>query len=234
MDLIYLRRKQCWSEQLRFFSWNLNWRSNKLKCLNLFWQAQRFWRWAILQISVKNYWENQWGKNQPISSDLQSSFRRRQRHPTPVLLPGKSHGWRSLVGCSPWGHTESDTTKVTQQQQQQSSFRFLFPQWELWPLQSQSGGKVWKSSQFFWLGQLHALSQALYSCYLKKNLFLYGSLVGKSYRQYPQTWYHQVKQSKGLVERLKNSVITFASPQTATAVTIWSVFPSKPSLLCSL
>ena len=30
-------------------------------------------------------------------------FRRRQRHPTPVLLPGKSHGRRSLVGCSPWG-----------------------------------------------------------------------------------------------------------------------------------
>ena len=29
--------------------------------------------------------------------------RRRQWHPTPVLLPGKSHGWRSLVGCSPWG-----------------------------------------------------------------------------------------------------------------------------------
>ena len=30
-------------------------------------------------------------------------FRRRQWHPTPVLLPGKSHGQRSLVGCSPWG-----------------------------------------------------------------------------------------------------------------------------------
>ena len=29
--------------------------------------------------------------------------RRRQWHPTPVLLSGKSHGWRSLVGCSPWG-----------------------------------------------------------------------------------------------------------------------------------
>ena len=28
--------------------------------------------------------------------------------PTPVLLPGKPHGWRSLVGCSPWGHKESD------------------------------------------------------------------------------------------------------------------------------
>jgi len=29
---------------------------------------------------------------------------RRQWQPTPVLLPGKSHGWRSLVGCSPWDH----------------------------------------------------------------------------------------------------------------------------------
>ena len=37
--------------------------------------------------------------------------RRRQWHPTPVLLPGKSHGRRSLVGCSPWGHKESDTTE---------------------------------------------------------------------------------------------------------------------------
>ena len=32
-------------------------------------------------------------------------------HPTPVLLPGKSHGQRSLVGCSPWGRKESDTTE---------------------------------------------------------------------------------------------------------------------------
>ena len=34
-----------------------------------------------------------------------------QWHPTPVLLPAKSHGRRSLVGCSPWGHKESDTTE---------------------------------------------------------------------------------------------------------------------------
>ena len=38
-------------------------------------------------------------------------WQRRQRHPTPALLPGKSHGQRSLVGCSPWGHEESDTTE---------------------------------------------------------------------------------------------------------------------------
>ena len=36
---------------------------------------------------------------------------RRQWHPTPVLLPGKPHGWGSLVGCNPWGRKESDTTE---------------------------------------------------------------------------------------------------------------------------
>ena len=37
--------------------------------------------------------------------------RRRHWHPTPVLLPGKSHGRRSLVGCSPWDRWELDTTQ---------------------------------------------------------------------------------------------------------------------------
>ena len=45
-----------------------------------------------------------------LSHTLRTS-QRRQWHPTPVLLPGKSHGQRSLVGCSPWGHEESDTTE---------------------------------------------------------------------------------------------------------------------------
>ena len=36
---------------------------------------------------------------------------RRQWQPTPVLLPGKSHGRRSVVGCSPWGRWRSDTTE---------------------------------------------------------------------------------------------------------------------------
>ena len=35
----------------------------------------------------------------------------RQWQPTPVLLPGNSHGRRSVVGCSLWGHEESDTTE---------------------------------------------------------------------------------------------------------------------------
>ena len=44
--------------------------------------------------------------------DDQCKFdRRRQWHLTLVLLPGKSHGWRSLEGCSPWGCWGSDTTE---------------------------------------------------------------------------------------------------------------------------
>ena len=38
-------------------------------------------------------------------------IQRKQWQPTPVLLPGNSHGWRSLVGCSPWGRKESDRTE---------------------------------------------------------------------------------------------------------------------------
>ena len=40
-----------------------------------------------------------------------ASWRRRQWHPTPALLPGESSGRKSLVGCSPWGPEESDTTE---------------------------------------------------------------------------------------------------------------------------
>ena len=39
--------------------------------------------------------------------------RRRQWQPTPVLLPGKSHGWRSLVGCIPWGHVRVGYDRAT-------------------------------------------------------------------------------------------------------------------------
>ena len=46
---------------------------------------------------------------------------RRQWHPSPVLLPGKSHGWRSLVGYSPWGCEEWDTSWT-----RLSNFTFTF------------------------------------------------------------------------------------------------------------
>ena len=49
----------------------------------------------------------------------QPTNQRRRWHPTPALLPGKSHGRRSLVGCSPGGCKESDTTE-------QPHFHFSF------------------------------------------------------------------------------------------------------------
>ena len=45
---------------------------------------------------------------------------RRKWQPTPVFLPGESQGWGSPVGCSPWGHKESDTTE-------QLHFHFVRP-----------------------------------------------------------------------------------------------------------
>ena len=47
---------------------------------------------SIRVFSNKSHWKRKW-------------------QPTPVFLPGESHGQRSLVGCSPWGHRESDTTE---------------------------------------------------------------------------------------------------------------------------
>ena len=47
----------------------------------------------------------------PAYLTYMQSTRRRQWQATPVLLPRKSHGRRSLVGCSPWGHYWSDTTE---------------------------------------------------------------------------------------------------------------------------
>ena len=56
----------------------------------------------------------------PIHNQLlELAQRKRQWHPTPVLLPGKSHGQRSLVSYSPWGHKESGMTE-------RLCFHFLF------------------------------------------------------------------------------------------------------------
>ena len=68
------------------------------------------------QGNTASQWENHTVLNTvssvPLLKHLSSVLkRRRQWHPTPVLLPGKSHGQRSLVGCSPWGREESDATE---------------------------------------------------------------------------------------------------------------------------
>ena len=57
-------------------------------------------------------------------SDFTFTHWRRKWQPTPVFLPGESQGQGSLVGCRLWGHTESDTTEATQQQQQMKKIFF--------------------------------------------------------------------------------------------------------------
>ena len=64
-----------------------------------------FWRYILINFPwTYNTWLH-------FFSSILMHCQRRQWHPTPVLFPGKSHGWRSLVGYSPWGHWESDMTE---------------------------------------------------------------------------------------------------------------------------
>ena len=55
---------------------------------------------------------------------------RRKWQPTAVFLPGKSHGQRSLVGYSPWGHKELDTTEATQHRSNSGEVCVLSCGWE--------------------------------------------------------------------------------------------------------
>ena len=78
-------------------------------------QYQRFWfnqpRAGILVFVSFKATEVNYFIVQPRLRTTRLDSWRRQWHPTPVLLPGKSHGWRSLVGWSPWGRSESDMTE---------------------------------------------------------------------------------------------------------------------------
>ena len=58
------------------------------------WNALKHW-FSICWLHIPVTWKDLKYQSPP--------YQRRQWHPTPVLLPGKSHGRRSLVGCSPWG-----------------------------------------------------------------------------------------------------------------------------------
>ena len=56
--------------------------------------------WSRIRLQCRRLWFDPWVGKIPW---------RRKWHPTPVFMPGKSHGPRSLVGYSPWGRKESDT-----------------------------------------------------------------------------------------------------------------------------
>ena len=54
-------------------------------------------------LAMQETWVRSLGQEDPLEKEMQ---------PTPVLLPGKFHGWRSLVGYRLWDHKESATTRV--------------------------------------------------------------------------------------------------------------------------
>ena len=72
--------------------------------------------------------------------------------PTPVLLSGKPHGLRSLVGCSPWGHKESDITE-----------RLHFT--SLHNLMAKVGRRKWQPTPVFLIEESHG-RQSLVGCRL--------------------------------------------------------------------
>ena len=81
------------------FLWNIN-----VKILRS-WKVTREYLWLLWMINHLPC-EFTWFSMHTNCNNLW-----RQWQPTPVLLPGNSHGRRSLVGCSPWGREESDTTE---------------------------------------------------------------------------------------------------------------------------
>ena len=85
--------------------------------------------------------------------------RRRAQQPTPVSLPGESHGQRSLAGYRPWGHTELNMTKATQYTQ---PFAVMVQrQWWKKPLASQYTSK---QSHKLWLKIILQTSVSYFPC----------------------------------------------------------------------
>ena len=74
------------------------------RLLRVPWTARRSKQSILKEINPEYSLEKGFPGGSDSKESACSAGRRRQWHPTPVLLPGKSHGWRSLVGCSPWGH----------------------------------------------------------------------------------------------------------------------------------
>src|SRR5574340_1196676 len=98
---------------------------------------------------------------------------RRKWQPTPVFLPGESRGRGSLVGCCLWGHTESDTTEVTYQQQQMGpdSMVLVFGILSFKPVFSLSSFTLIKRP--FSFSSLSAI-RLVSSAYLRLLIFLMG------------------------------------------------------------
>ena len=84
-----------------------------LLLLSIFPSIRAFSNESVLHIRWPKYWRSSFSISPSNEYSGLITFRiwRRKWQPTPVLLPGKFHGWRTLVGYSAWGPKESDTTE---------------------------------------------------------------------------------------------------------------------------
>ena len=138
---------------------------------------------------------------------------RRQWHPAPVLLPGKSHGWRSLVDCNPWGCKESDMTE------------WLHFHFSLSCIGEGNGnphkcsclenprdrGAWWAAisgvtQSQTWLKRLSSSSSRLTSQYFRQ--LNSGNFETKTLLSYPRgRWHVQGQEGQGSISQLLNSLI---------------------------
>ena len=91
-----------------------------------FWYHIGFSQWEALTGDLTVGWETGWDslvaqvvkrllamRETEVRSPGWEDPLEKEMAPTPVLLPKKFHGWRRLVGYSPWGRKESDTTRLS-------------------------------------------------------------------------------------------------------------------------
>ena len=88
--------------------------------------------WQVGYLPLVPPWKPANAEDMSSTSGLERFPWRRKWQPTPVFLPGKSHGQRSLAGYSPWGHKESGTTEwLKNNKEPKSGGEKLSPPWNI-------------------------------------------------------------------------------------------------------
>ena len=106
--IIYSFKERTWKCESFYIVLVLLRYSQYSKILHIRWDIWYFEKNPLFKFWISKifYEEGSWKCWMPFWHPLKWSWQ-----PTPVLLPGKSHGQRSPLGCSPWGRWESDTTE---------------------------------------------------------------------------------------------------------------------------
>ena len=146
--------------------------------------------------------------------EVEFNTRRRQWHPTPLLLPGKSRGRRSLVGCSPWGHEVRRDWGTSL-----SLFTFMY--WR----------RKWQPTPVFLPGEFQGWRSLVAAVYEVAQSWTRLKLLSSSRIQYKQEYIGSHSESES------HSVRLFATPWTIQSVEFsrpehWSgqPFPSPGDL----